>query len=374
MGRPESVSGRRTESELLLRPSVVRAVSVAKSQLTARWRHRTLVRESRAAAELAFSKYGDLLADGAWRRLSVRRAKPGKPLVTMQRPIQALLIHESVDDAEALAACGFSESTGLRARETWTDDVIALMPTSVERQTGFRATVVLPRHSKKEVLFDLDGERVLRISETLFTPEYEALRTAFAKHVPSVPFEVLPGRHRILESFVQGDLFRYASGEAKQHHLAQLLECLPEVARESGVGDSVEWLSSAIDASGERLRAAEHRDDLLAWLGSSRLSPSHGDLTGANVILTGQGPVCVDFGAVGWRPAWYDGLKFGLDTMRAVETSGERDVIAIDELLNAFLRQAIPRPLPDGWRRLASLALQVLGGGVPPKPWLDLSN
>ena len=350
-----------------VRRPLARSISQARARSTARRRERAIIEDARADAERILADHADRLAGGSWRLMLHRKVKFGKPLVTMQRGVGLILVHESIGDSRALGlglpGAG-RDPTVHPYVEAWTDSQEIALPHSGET-TGadFVATVVLPRHSEKSLHFDLRRKKVLRYSEAPFTSEYERLRRVFSHHVPSVPFEVLPGRHRLVESLAPGTPLSDIDAAAQLQVVADLLDHLAELAGMAGEGDSIELLTSAVATLDQGSSIDEQHETLVAYLGSSVLVPSHGDLVGGNILVSQGRPVVIDFGALAQRPAWYDGVLLVSTTANEWRRrSGKGDPVELDSLLYDFLRRTVRVPPPEDWRRLVDLGYTLIGG------------
>ena len=325
------------------------------SERRGEWRR--FILQAREDSERLLREHSGRLAEGEW-RLHIVSKKVPMPYRRLQKPVQAFLVREgSASVPDALRACGFGSAKYDVWRGGWSGsvDIAASGP-----RNGFRPAIVLPRHSGKDLYFDLESRTVLRVSRQGFTEEYELLRRRFSAHVPSVAFEVLPGRDGIVEPFVEGRPLSQVDVDVMVRSVARLLDGLSEVAREFGESDSAEHVTAAIDGSDPTLGARRVRGGVIEWLGAAPKVPAHGDLSAPNVIVTAQGPVCIDFGATSIQPAWFDGLQLAFEAVRRLEASGEGRSGALDQLLRDFLRRTIPAPLPDDWRRLAALGFQAM--------------
>ena len=358
-----------------VRRPLARSIGEAHARSIARRRERAIIEDARSDAERVLAEHADLLAGGLWRLTLGRKVKVGKPLITMQHPVEVFLVNESLDDPEVMSLA----RAGLGPKfEVWTDSSTMMSPTSGDTtDADFCATMVLPRHSKKTLFFDLRRAKVLRYSEAPFTSEYERLRRVFSHHVPSVPFEVLPGRHRLVESLAPGAPLCDIDAADRLRVVAVLLDHLAELADVAGEGDSSERLTSAVDVLDQGSRVHERHEALTAWLGGSRLVPSHGDLHCVNVLVSQDGPVCIDFGSISLRPAWFDGVQL---VNRAAYGWGRHsdvcDPVELDGLLHSFLRRTVPAPPPEDWRRLVDLAAELIAGSeaAPPSGRVEMQG
>lgn len=334
-------------------------------------RRRDIV-EARAECDRLLHDHSRLLVEGDWKLHIVRRKAPGKPFRRLQKQIQAVLVREgAVSLSDALRACGLDPAR----HDVWLGGRSSLVDVDLEApDDGFRPAVVLPRHSRKDLFFDLESRRVLRISPEGFTDEYERLRRRFSAHVPSVAFEVLPGRHGIVEPFVEGRPLSQVDVDVMVRSVAHLLGGLSELAVEFGDGDSAEHVAVTIDASDPTLGAHRVRGAIVEWLGAAPQVPAHGDLHAANVLVTAEGPVCIDFGYTSIQPSWFDGLRLAMESVRRLESRDGGQTGALDEALREFLLRTIPAPLPDDWRRLAALGFSAdesIGRKIPNRAWFD---
>lgn len=339
------------------------ALAVGVWRIWAKWRG--FIPEAREDSERLLREHSRHLVEGEWRLHIARPKAPGRPYRRLQKPIQGFIVREgSVSVPDALRACGLDPAKNDVWSGGWSGSVDVA---ASGRRNGCRPAVVLLRHSGKYLFFDLEGRTVLRVTRDGFTEEYELLRRRFSAHVPSVAFEVLPGRDGIVEPFVEGRLMSQVDVDVMVRSVARLLEGLSEVAFEFGESDSAEHVTAAIDGSAPTLGAHRVRGGIIEWLGAAPKVPAHGDLHVSNVIVTAEGPVCIDFDGTSIQPAWFDGLRLAFEAVRRLEASGEGRSGALDPLLRDFLHRTIPAPLPDDWRRLAAFMFQAMGGHVARK-------
>jgi hypothetical protein len=316
-------------------------------------------RRMHAGWRAQFSAAEPYLAPGAWRVLKFRKRKPGS--VT-----EFLLIHESSDphsilrdvvrcdvDRYRIWSRPFRRLTRLSGRELTDEGVLT-------------ATAVLPRHSGKVLCFDLDRRLVARITSSVFTPEYERIRNTFSARVPSVPYKVLPGRFAIQEPFIDGPLMASVSIEAQVVATLGLLELFPGLIADARPGDSGPFLEEAIERTepGDPVRSNAHA--VKAWLAAAPCVPAHHDLQPVNLIVGTEGPICSDFGGVGWAPTWFDGATLTFSVLgRAVEAGDLEQVEALTAGLERFLIRTTgpgPEGLPSDWRRLIALTVRASYG------------
>lgn len=331
-------------------------------------RRRRDIAQARLDAERLLRDHAQWLAAGEWSLLITRKRYRGLSLDRLRKKVEPMLVlRGAVEASDALRAFGFDPER----RDIWSGGWSGFVSASTDESRGpFHPTVVLPRRSEKYLLFDFSSRKVLRVSPEGFSPEYERLRRAFSAHVPSVEFEVLPGRDGIVEPFIEGSSLQSVDEDLLLSSVAELLERLPEVSREFGEGDSIERLTTAVDVADSAFASYEVKDEIAAWLGTASEVPAHGDLVGVNVIVTEQGPVCIDFGATKIRPAWFDGLKLALHSIRRLE--GSKLEGALDPLLYEFLHRTIPLPPPRNWRMLAALGYRRLTGQrMLTGPWVE---
>ena len=337
---------------------------------------RRFVLQAREDSERLLREHSGRLVEGEWELFVVSKTFPEmQSMRWLQKPVGAFLVRNgSVSVPDALRACGFEhalQSVKYDVRRGgWAGsvDVAASGP-----NIGFRPGVVLQRHSEKVLFFDLESRLVLRASRKGFTEEHELLRRRFMAHVPGVAFEVLPGRDGIMEQFIEGLPLTRAHADVMVRSVARLLDDLAELVREFGEGDSFEQVMAAIDGSDPALGAHRVRRRIIEWLGAAPKVPAHGDLGWSNVIVTAEGPVCIDFGNMSIQPAWFDGVRLAFRALERLEALGGGRSRALDPMLRDFLQRTIPAPLPDDWRCLAVLGFQTIAGAsrleIPRVAW-----
>ena len=352
----------------------VRSIRLPLARAVGAWRiwvkRRGFVLQAREDSQRLLREHSRHLVEGEW-RLYIASKIPGRPDRRLGKRAHALLVRDgSVSIPDALRACGFDPARHSFWPGGWSGsvDVAASGPGN-----GFRPAVVLLRHGKA-LYFDLESRTVLRVSRERFSEEYEILRRRFSAHVPSVAFEVLARRDGTVEPFVEGRPLRQVDVDVMVRSVAELLNRLPEVAREFGESDSAEHVAAAIDGSDPAFGAHRVRGAIIEWFGAAPKVPAHGDLHASNVIVTPAGPVCIDFGATSIQPAWFDGLRLAFEAVRELEASGEGRSGVLDPLVRDFLNRTIPAPLPDDWRRLAALGFGAIWGGsrkkIPSSAWV----
>jgi hypothetical protein len=217
------------------------------------------------------------------------------------------------------------------------------------------STIVTQRNSGKVLLFDVNSKVVLRVVDDKFSDCYVNLRDRFSAHVPSVPYRVVPERTAIVEELIEGSVFGSASTGEKVAAAKKILISLSELAVHEPEGTSRDSLAATIDRTKGLAEAKRRKEEILAWLGPAPMVPSHGDLCEGNVVLRADGPTCIDFGMIGLRPSWYDGVEIALATWQADRQSRMvHDMLEVDLL--RFLQLVTGGDQPEAWRRLIFLA------------------
>lgn len=224
-------------------------------------------------------------------------------------------------------------------------------------RTEFVGHVVLPRRGGKILAFDLDSRTVLHhVPQPGFTESYRNVRDAFARHVPSVPYRVLPAGTELFEPLVEGLSLAQLPPDHAIEGVCELLRVLPDVMQERAKESSHHWLEQILDAADDRDTELSRRRDILSWLGSAPLVPAQGDLNLENVILTPSGPACIDFGAACELPSWFDGMSLVLSLVRY---HGVQPLVGSDAPLDGSLEQFLTRTtgseIPERWRSLLAL-------------------
>jgi hypothetical protein len=327
-----------------LRLPVARLIGRAHGQ----WRHRRKHQRMRAGWRAHFSEVEPYLAPGTWRVLKFRKRKPGSLT-------EFLLIHESSDPRSVLRDVVRRDVDRYRI---WSRPFRRLrsVPERNPDENQIVATAVWPRDSEALLGFDFDRRLVIRMALAGFTPEYEQSRGAFSARVPSVTYEVLPGRLAIVEPLLEGPLFCSVPVETQVAVTLELLELLAELAAHAHLCDSRQLLAEAIQRTQSDDPVRKCADSIIGWLGRAPCVPTHGDLHPANIIFSTEGPICIDFGSTGWWPAWFDGVRLSFAVLsRAVDVADRGHIEALTAGLERFLilvTEPGPEGLPSDWRRL----------------------
>jgi hypothetical protein len=217
------------------------------------------------------------------------------------------------------------------------------------------STVVTQRHSGKTLLFDMNSKVVLRVVDSYFSDNYVNLRDRFSAYVSSARYRVVPERTAIVEELVEGSIFDRASTGEKVEAAKKLFVSLSELAIHDRESTSRDSLAAAIGHKKGLTEAQRRKEEILAWLGPVPMVPAHGDLRADNVVLRDGRPTCIDFGSIGLRPSWYDGVSIAFVTWRADRQSRMvHDMLEVDLL--RFLRRVTGGEPPEAWRRLIFLA------------------
>ena len=177
--------------------------------------------------------------------------------------------------------------------------------------SDFQADVVLFRHSGKRLFFDLERSEVLRCVKEPITSEYETLRRAFSRHVPSVPFEVSPSRRSLTEPLIVGEELGDLPADRKEYFTRALLRGLAELIDREARRDS-DAEAVPLHQMAERSPIGEGRQrskDLVGMFGGSPVTvPVHGELSGSNVLIVDDAPVAIDFGPLHRGVFFHDAL------------------------------------------------------------------
>lgn len=326
------------------------AVRRSRQSLRLRQRRSTQLRDARAAIE----RLAPHLMPGPW--VAVLRRAHGSKGEKLR-----YLAHASVDPRSLVV-------NSLRVEERF---AIRRVPVTTVRSghsptppTSFRGEVLLLRkRGMLTIAFDLDGRKVLRLSDSGFPEEYRQVRDAFSRHVRSVPYELHSGGFGIVEPLLDGPSLRQVPADTAATRVCELLEQLPHLLAEASDISSEQYLASAIDACAPTTEVARERSAILAWLGPSPLVPAHGDLQLFNVLDDGDGPICIDFGDTAFQPAWRDVLKLGHQFFLRFELPGSgANSARVERALEAALRATTAAPFPSDWRRLSTLTARTVIG------------
>lgn len=224
--------------------------------------------------------------------------------------------------------------------------------------SDFQADVVLIRHSGKRLFFDLERSEVLRCVKEPITSEYETLRRAFSRHVPSVPFGVSPSRRSLTEPLIVGEELGDLPADRKEYFTRALLRSLAELIDREARRDS-DAEAVPLHQMAERSPIGEGRQrskDLVGMLGGSPVTvPVHGELGGSNVLIVDDAPVAIDFDSLHRGVFFHDALLLATTLPQLLVDGG------LDEELGGIWEAAGLRPVHwnDENVRLAMLALAV---------------
>lgn len=212
------------------------------------------------------------------------------------------------------------------------------------------ADLVVRRSDAKWLLFDLEQRLVLRLLERdHFSIPWEVLRRLFGSFVPSVPFEVVPGRQGIVEQLLPG-VSVSASGRRESGVLETIEAGLVRLVQEVDLGSAEDLLRDAI-----RISAVPEINDesrrILELFGSWRLVPVHRDLTPEHVIVEDGAPQVIDFGGLTIGLPSTDFRNALLNRMKSVGPDGDREFLEFQERVGVDSPRA-----PDGWLRLLEMA------------------
>lgn len=177
-----------------------------------------------------------------------------------------------------------------------------------------QADVWLIRHRGTWLLFDLERSEVLRWVTEPITEEYEALRRTFARHVPSVTFEVSRSRRSLSEPIVEGVTLHEVEAERQERVCRSLLRGLADLVREEVRPDVIGAGSQSFRRMARTspiTEAQQREDEFTELLGEHRVMvPVHGDLGGTNVLVIEEDhPVVIDFGLLNRGPFYVDPLS-----------------------------------------------------------------
>ena len=248
------------------------------------------------------------------------------------------------------------------ARGVTTDYANLYRPLTIDwtvHNSDFQADVLLFRHSGKRLFFDLERSEVIRCVTEPITAEYEALRRAFSRHVPSVPFDVSPSRRSLTEPLIVGEMLHDLPADRKEHCVRALLRGLTELIDSEARSDS-DAGAVPLHQAAERSPIGEARQrpkELVGMFGEHPpvTVPVHGELNGSNVLIVDGAPVAIDFGPL------HRGTFFG-DVLPLVSNRAQSWVDGgFDEELGVIWEAAGLRPVRwnDENVRLAMLALAV---------------
>lgn len=208
--------------------------------------------------------------------------------------------------------------------------------------SDFQADVVLFRHSGKRLFFDLERSEVLRCVKEPFTSEYETLRRAFSRHVPSVPFEVSPSRRSLTEPLIVGEELGDLPADRKEYFTRALLRGLAELIDREARRDS-DAEAVPLHQMAERSPIGEGRQrskDLVGMFGGLTVTvPVWGESVGSNVLIVDDAPVAIDFDRLHRGVFFHDALSLAT-TLPQLWVDG-----GLDEELGGIWEAAGLRPV-----------------------------
>lgn len=318
------------------------------------WRLLTLFDRNAATSRLTRLKVKLYFACGLWRQLIVRELAAYEA-----NGIDFMLVHESLDPVAFLHGVMRVE---VDRYWIWLRPLRSLRPMSFLALGLDRivATAIVPRHSGKVLCFDVEGQLAARIEPSELTAEYEFVRNTFSAKIPSVSYEVLPGRRAILESVAEGPNLYAVDVWTQVETVLRLLNVLPELTAVARRGDNGAELTRCIERTKPASLVRAHAIDIVGWLGSASFVPCHGDLLLTHVVMAAQGPLCIDFGGARWASAWYDGTTLTFSSIQWLSIHGSTEQI---EMLTAGFKRFLLRTtalgstkLPEDWRKLIALA------------------
>lgn len=182
-----------------------------------------------------------------------------------------------------------------------------------EGRRDFQADMWLVRHSGKQLLFDLEQFEVLRWEPKPVSAQYETLRRAYGRHVPSVDFMVSDSRRAIRESMAAGDAILQASIEAKEHACKILLRGIASLVESESRSNPGGLDFPSIGQLGRSSPVFEVRESASALMdlvgGNPAVVPVHGEINGENILVSEMGnPVAIDFGGIHLGPFFADAI------------------------------------------------------------------
>lgn len=322
------------------RSPLVRSIARPAGPLLRSLRKRAMQRRE---ARDVLEEFAPYLVPGRWYTVLWQKRASGRGKVWA-------LAHESVHSAgEHIASLRLDGGSSVRR-----EPVMSVRPRR-GREVGLPlgAHVVIPRPKKhgKTLLFDLEAGRVLRSAPSGFSTDYERVRDAFSRHVSSVSFTVLPGRDAIVEPLLRGAALRQTPVERAVPLVCEILDQLPGLLEEASRTTSHDLLEATLIGSRSDPESRRWSGEIIEWLGRAPLVPAHGDLVPVNILDEAVGPVCIDFGDAGERPAWSDVLQLAGATRRLFALEGSDEY---SERLEDALRQALARVTrcdpPDAWQ------------------------
>lgn len=308
----------------------------------------------RREAKAALEEFAPYLVPGRWHLVLWQKRASGRGKVRY-------LVHESVvSPGEHIASLRLDAGSSVRREPVMS--VRRRRERKVDLPLGAHVVVPRPKHGKT-LLFDLEAGKVLRSAPSGFSMDYERIRDAFSRHVSSVPFTVLPGRDAIVEPVLGGAALSQTPVERAVPLVGEILDQLPGLLEEASRTTSHELLEAALIGSRSDPESRRWTGEVIEWLGRAPLVPAHGDLVPVNILDEAAGPVCIDFGDAGERPAWWDVLRLAGATRRlfALERSDAHSELLEDSLRHALARVTRRDP-PDAWQPLTDRLFELIFG------------
>lgn len=170
-------------------------------------------------------------------------------------------------------------------------------------------------------------------------------------HLPVIPQQFSVCGRVIEEPLVGAESFHKCSVPVQISAYRVLLSGLTElVIHESGeplgfskARSSVEFAIESTESHRVNSLFVEFREELIAFLAEAPTLPSHGDLTGPNVLINDEGPTVIDLEDFGERVFFWDALSLPIINAQNLFASELLDVLwtgAFDRELDLLFREA----------------------------------
>ncbi|MEM7083794.1 MAG: phosphotransferase [Pseudomonadota bacterium] len=163
------------------------------------------------------------------------------------------------------------------------------------------------------ILIHRDQARVLKTGDASINENVLRLRQRLSKHIASPSFEVLEDSAGLLETFVSGSVFTALSAGRRAEIFKHLLDRYTSLSQEAHADSPQDYWRDAIGYAMTLPLPSSTRDALRAFSAShiqqlQRLSftPSHGDLSGLNIIDSSDGPMVIDLEECLYLPTFFD--------------------------------------------------------------------